>query len=155
MTHSYTSYIENWPNSYIIFQILPIDILFMVKKIPHWYTFDVKMIPIHILGGLKRIPHSSCTPVYTFIMEVTTHVPGTMKSLYHVRIKNAILTCISRYDFVCLMLQSHYHKRSSADGRWAKIGKIGRCSPIVGRRRHRFWRHVLVGRRLFLSQHQS
>ena len=44
---------------------------FWAKKIPHWYTFEVKMIPIHILGGLKSIPHSSRTSVYTFIMEVT------------------------------------------------------------------------------------
>ena len=27
---------------------------FWVKKIPHSYTFDVKMIPIHILGALKK-----------------------------------------------------------------------------------------------------
>ena len=85
MTHSYTSHIENWPHSYTIFenwphsytifQILPIHILFGLKKIPHWYTFDVKMIPIHILGGLKSIPHSSRTSVYTFIMEVTPPPP--------------------------------------------------------------------------------
>ena len=43
---------------------------FWAKKIPHWYTFEVKMITIHILGGLKSIPHSSRTSVYTFIMEV-------------------------------------------------------------------------------------
>ena len=44
---------------------------FWVKKIPRWYTFDVKMIPIQILGGLKSIPDSSCTSVYTLIMDVT------------------------------------------------------------------------------------
>ena len=38
-----------------------------------------------------------------------------------------------------LILQSHYPNRRSADGRWAKNGKIGRRRPIVGRRRHRFW----------------
>ena len=42
---------------------------------PHWYTFNVKMIPIYILGGLKSIPPSSCTSVYTFIMEVTPFPP--------------------------------------------------------------------------------
>ena len=38
-----------------------------------------------------------------------------------------------------LILQSHYPYRRSADGRWAKIWKIGRRRPIVGRHRHRFW----------------
>ena len=37
------------------------------------------------------------------------------------------------------ILQSHYPNRRSPDGRWAKIGKIGRRRPIVGRHRHRFW----------------
>ena len=39
-----------------------------------------------------------------------------------------------------LILQSHYPNRRSPDGRWAKIGKIGRRRPIVGRRWHRFWK---------------
>ena len=39
-----------------------------------------------------------------------------------------------------LILQSHYPNRRSPDGRWAKNGKIGRRRPIVGRRRHRFWK---------------
>ena len=55
MTHSYTSHIENCPHSYPFFQIDPIHILFG-WKIPHWYTFDVKMISVHILAGLKSIP---------------------------------------------------------------------------------------------------
>ena len=38
-----------------------------------------------------------------------------------------------------LILQSHYPNRRSPDGRWAKIGKIGRRRPIDGRHRHRFW----------------
>ena len=38
-----------------------------------------------------------------------------------------------------LILQSHYPYRRSADGQWAKIWKIGRRRPIVGRHRHRFW----------------
>ena len=44
-------------------------------------------------------------------------------------------------DFVlpCLILQLHYANRRSADGRRTKFWKIGRCRPIVGRRRHRFW----------------
>ena len=38
------------------------------------------------------------------------------------------------------ILQSHYPNRWSPDGRRAKIGKIGRRRPIVGRRWHRFWK---------------
>ena len=40
------------------------------------------------------------------------------------------------------ILQSHYpppKKKKKKNGRWAKIGKIGRRRPIVGRHWHRFW----------------
>ena len=56
-----------------------------MKKIPHWYTFEVKMIPILILGvgGLKSIPHSSRTSVYTFIIEVNAPPPRAFLQLSH------------------------------------------------------------------------
>ena len=53
-----------------------------------------------------------------------------------------------------LILQSHYPNRRSPDGRWAKNGKIGRRRPIVGRRRHRFWKIFWSGRRLFCRSTQ-
>ena len=39
---------------------------FWMKKIPHWYTFEVKMIPIHILGGLKIIPFQPHACIYRY-----------------------------------------------------------------------------------------
>ena len=61
---------------HILFLDFTYSYTFWAKKIPHWYTFEVKMIPIHILGGLKSIPHSSRTSVYTFIMNVTPRPRG-------------------------------------------------------------------------------
>ena len=67
-----TSNIENCTHSYTIFQILLIHIPFWVKKIPHWCTFEVKIIPIYILGCLKIQPH-----VCIYLFNGSYHPPVT------------------------------------------------------------------------------
>ena len=61
--------------SFFVFYYNVIFKYFLSQMIPHWYTYEVKMIPIHTLDGLKSIPHSSRTSIGTFIIEVIPPPP--------------------------------------------------------------------------------